>query len=104
MSAKSTFTPFELLRLPSKTALVEEFEGRKLDQLRTPALILNRTAFTENCNHVAKAVESLGLEFRMHVKSKYLYGLLGPIASVGDGGVGRRAVVGGWRSPRVGKD
>ncbi|EKD02606.1 hypothetical protein A1Q2_03032 [Trichosporon asahii var. asahii CBS 8904] len=70
MSAKSTFTPFELLRLPSKSALVEEFQGRKLDELRTPALILNRTAFAENCSHVAKAVEALGLEFRMHVKSE----------------------------------
>lgn len=70
MSAKSTFTPFELLRLPSKSALVEEFQGRQLSELRTPALILNRSAFTENCNGVAKAVEALGLEFRMHVKSE----------------------------------
>lgn len=70
MSAKSTFTPFELLALPSKAALVEEFQGRKLGELRTPALVLNRSAFEENCARVAQAVEALGLEFRMHVKSE----------------------------------
>lgn len=66
----STFTPFELLRLPSKSALVEEFAGRSLSDLRTPALILNRSAFEANCASVARAVEALGLEFRMHVKSE----------------------------------
>lgn len=66
----STFTPFELTRLPSKAALVDAFVGAPLSSLRTPALVLNRSAFAANCARVAGAVEALGLHFRMHVKSE----------------------------------
>lgn len=65
----STFTPLELMRLPSAAALREEFVGRSLSELRTPALIVDRAAFAQNCKEMDDRVEKLGMRFRAHVKS-----------------------------------
>lgn len=66
----STFTPLELMRGPDPAALREEFVGRSLSELRTPALIVDRAAFKQNCAEMDTKVEKLGMRFRAHVKSE----------------------------------
>lgn len=66
----STFTPFELMRGPSASALRDEFVGRSLSELRTPALIVDRDVFEQNCKEMDAKVEKLGMRFRAHIKSE----------------------------------
>jgi hypothetical protein len=68
---KSTFTPLEHLRLPSAPALRDEFIGRPLSSLRTPAAVIDRAGFVANCADMARRTAELGLAFRAHIKSKY---------------------------------
>ena len=69
-SSIQTKTPTALLALPSKEALVEEFVGKRLSSLRTPALIVDRKRFKENCERVTSETEKRGMKFRAHVKSE----------------------------------
>ncbi len=64
-----SFTPLELMRLPLAGALRDEFVGRPLSALRTPALLIDRSVFAENCRLMGEKVEALGLRFRAHIKS-----------------------------------
>jgi hypothetical protein len=65
-----TTTPISLLTLPSKDALVKEFVGKDIKTLRTPALIVDRSRFKENCERVTAETEKRGMAFRAHVKSE----------------------------------
>ena len=66
----STFTPLTLLPLPDKDDLTKTFVGKRLDELRTPALIVDRRKFKDNCERVTKQAYRRGMKFRAHVKSK----------------------------------
>jgi len=66
----SSFTPLSLLTLPSKKALTDEFVGKPLSSLRTPAIIIDRTRFKDNCEKVTSQTEKRGMKFRAHVKSR----------------------------------
>jgi hypothetical protein len=57
---------------PSKDALTREFVGKSLSTLRTPALIVDRKRFKENCERVTSATEKRGMRFRAHVKSGFI--------------------------------
>lgn len=70
MQASTNFTPLELLPLPDKSALQDAFVGKPLASLRTPALIVDRTRFRNNCERVVKQAKDRGLKFRAHVKSE----------------------------------
>ncbi|KAL0245445.1 hypothetical protein I308_104571 [Cryptococcus tetragattii IND107] len=65
----STFTSLSLYSLPSKSALVDEFVGQPLSALRTPALIVDRKKFKDNCERVASNAKERGMKFRAHVKT-----------------------------------
>jgi len=65
-----TTTPFSLLTLPSKDALVKEFKGKSIKTLRTPALIVDKGQFKRNCERVTGETEKRGMGFRAHVKSE----------------------------------
>ncbi|BEI79931.1 hypothetical protein CcaverHIS002_0104600 [Cutaneotrichosporon cavernicola] len=69
MPVTSSFTPLELLRLPLASALREEFVGRPISSLRTPAVIIDRAAFKENCAQMGAKVDGLGMHFRAHIKT-----------------------------------
>ncbi|KAM0746362.1 hypothetical protein T439DRAFT_319020 [Meredithblackwellia eburnea MCA 4105] len=64
-----TSTPFQETLLPSKAALTAAFVGKKLTDLRTPAAIVDRSLFENNCNIMAEKTEQLGITFRAHVKT-----------------------------------
>jgi len=62
-------TPFHLLNRPDKTALRDVFLGKSIDNLRTPALIVDRTLFAENCASMHKKAREWGASFRAHLKT-----------------------------------
>lgn len=64
-----TRTPLELFGLPQKDALVREFEGKPLAALRTPAMIIDRKLFAQNCAKMHQKAESWGAKFRAHLKT-----------------------------------
>ncbi|RXK38267.1 D-serine dehydratase [Tremella mesenterica] len=62
----STFTHPSL---PDKRSLVKEFVGLNLDQLRTPALVIDQSIFRDNCERLTREAERRGMRFRAHVKT-----------------------------------
>ena len=50
-------------------ALVREFQGKSLSTLRTPAFVIDRAIFTNNCARMHEAVNKLGISFRAHLKT-----------------------------------
>ncbi|KAI6047664.1 putative serine dehydratase domain-containing protein [Pisolithus marmoratus] len=63
-----TKTPWHFFSL-DKDALVKEFVGKPLDALRTPALVVDRTAFKENCTKMHQNAKNWGASFRAHLKT-----------------------------------
>lgn len=64
-----TETPFDFATLPSKSKLVGHFVGKGLDELRTPAMIINRKVFAENCAAMHSKAREWGTAFRGHLKT-----------------------------------
>ncbi|KAF8140290.1 putative serine dehydratase domain-containing protein [Boletus edulis] len=67
-SIRQTHTPWQLLT-PNKDALVNEFVGKPLDELRTPALVVDRAAFRDNCAKMHENAKDWGARFRAHLKT-----------------------------------
>ncbi|RDX55797.1 hypothetical protein K466DRAFT_649910 [Polyporus arcularius HHB13444] len=66
---KQSRTPYHISGKPEKQDLVDEYKGKNLDALRTPALIIDRAIFARNCAKMHDLAKSLGARFRAHVKS-----------------------------------
>ncbi|KAH9003990.1 putative serine dehydratase domain-containing protein [Lactarius hatsudake] len=64
-----TRTPFHLVNRSQKSALVAEFTGRRLRELRTPALVIDRAIFAKNCDKMHANATGYGAEFRAHLKT-----------------------------------
>ncbi|CAE6427349.1 unnamed protein product [Rhizoctonia solani] len=64
-----TLTPHAYINPPDKEALVSEFRGKSLTQLRTPALVIDRATFADNCARMHARADKLGTGFRAHVKT-----------------------------------
>ncbi|KAF8971342.1 hypothetical protein BDZ97DRAFT_1786008 [Flammula alnicola] len=62
-------TPIHLLTKPSKTQLVDAFLGKSLDELRTPAMIIDRKLFAQNCASMHRKAREWGAPFRAHLKT-----------------------------------
>ncbi|WVQ99765.1 hypothetical protein IAU59_006907 [Kwoniella sp. CBS 9459] len=65
----ATSTHLSLYSMPSKSALVDTFVGKKLTELRTPALVVDRKVFKDNCERVTGEAKRRGMIFRAHVKT-----------------------------------
>ncbi|KAI8094284.1 hypothetical protein BDF21DRAFT_489812 [Thamnidium elegans] len=52
-----------------KASLVESMVGKKLDQLRTPSLIIDRAILKRNCDKLACITNDLNTKVRVHVKT-----------------------------------
>ncbi|KAG2234556.1 hypothetical protein INT48_000459 [Thamnidium elegans] len=52
-----------------KASLVESMIGKKLDQLRTPSLIIDRAILKRNCDKLACITNDLNTKVRVHVKT-----------------------------------
>ena len=66
---KQSRTPYHISGKPEKQDLVDEYKGKNLDALRTPALIIDRAIFARNCAKMHELAKALGARFRAHVKS-----------------------------------
>ncbi|KAG2072611.1 hypothetical protein BDR04DRAFT_1230350 [Suillus decipiens] len=63
-----TKTPLHFLN-PNKDALVAEFVGKPLNALRTPAFVVDRAVFADNCKKMHENVRNWGATFRGHLKT-----------------------------------
>ena len=64
-----TTTPSDLSLRPNKQSLLQEFRGRPLDALRTPAAVIDRAVFAKNCARMHTKAKEWGAGFRAHVKT-----------------------------------
>ena len=54
---------------PSLDTLKQAFVGKQLGQAPTPAAIVDRAVVVRNCSQMLKACQTLGVQFRAHVKT-----------------------------------
>jgi D-serine ammonia-lyase len=66
---KQTTTPYYAINLPDKQTLVGSFAGKTLDDLRTPAFVIDRNVFAKNCAKMHEKAISWGAGFRAHLKT-----------------------------------
>jgi len=64
-----TYTPYQLSGVPQKQALINEFRGKPLSALRTPAVVIDRSVFVQNCAKMHNNAKEWGASFRAHVKT-----------------------------------
>ena len=64
-----TRTPHHLVALPQKSTLVATFRGQHLNALRTPAVVIDRAVFSQNCARMHDNAKAWGASFRAHVKT-----------------------------------
>lgn len=64
-----TRTPYQFMERPRKDALVKEFTGKPLEVLRTPAIIIDRNIFAQNCARMHEKTRGWGAGFRAHLKT-----------------------------------
>ncbi|KAH8813040.1 putative serine dehydratase domain-containing protein [Xylogone sp. PMI_703] len=58
-----------LYPLPTKELLRKEFVHKSLKDVQTPSAVLDLHLVKENCEHMLKAVDALGLGWRAHIKT-----------------------------------
>ena len=54
---------------PEQSVLKRTYVGKRLDELPTPAAILDRNVIERNCKQMLEACEALRVSFRPHVKT-----------------------------------
>ncbi|KIK70951.1 hypothetical protein GYMLUDRAFT_33040 [Collybiopsis luxurians FD-317 M1] len=64
-----TETPYDFMVRPTKSGLVQQFVGKGLDGLRTPAMIIDRKIFANNCAAMHLKAKEWGTGFRAHLKT-----------------------------------
>ncbi|VDB99581.1 unnamed protein product [Peniophora sp. CBMAI 1063] len=68
-SVSQTYTPHQLIARTEKDALIKEFVGKGLNELRTPALVIDRGVFASNCARMHEKAREWGAGFRAHLKT-----------------------------------
>ncbi|KAJ4348175.1 uncharacterized protein N0V89_009547 [Didymosphaeria variabile] len=71
--------------LPSLASLQLQYLGKKLEDLSTPAVVLDRAVVKKNCDAMLDVCEKLGVGFRAHVKSHKTLELSKLQVGTGDG-------------------
>lgn len=54
---------------PDKEALLAEFQGKPIQGLRTPAAVIDRSVFAQNCARMHEKAKEWDTDFRAHVKT-----------------------------------
>jgi hypothetical protein len=55
--------------VPDKKALVGQYVGKSLDQVRTPRLVVDRTVVKKNCEKLGAIAQRQQVKIRVHVKT-----------------------------------
>ena len=58
---------------PTKASLQDAFVGMHLEDVPTPAAVLDRAILHRNCAQMLQACEEFGVKFRAHVKTHSTY-------------------------------
>ena len=61
--------PFQFVALPDKEALLRAYKNKKLNELPTPSVVIDRAVFQENCEKMLANAERLKVDFRPHIKT-----------------------------------
>lgn len=64
-----SISPIENYPLSSKSALASQYVGQRLQDLPTPALVLDRSKLKKNTAAMLQVCQKLNVGFRAHVKS-----------------------------------
>ncbi|KAI0788458.1 hypothetical protein C8Q75DRAFT_807671 [Abortiporus biennis] len=64
-----TTTPISFATKPSKATLVQEFRGKHIHALRTPAVVIDKAVVASNCAKMHENAKQWGASFRAHVKT-----------------------------------
>lgn len=59
----------DLFPRPAKELLVKEFVGKTLQDVPTPAAVLDRNVIQRNCRQMINSCRVLNVSFRAHVKT-----------------------------------
>ncbi|PPQ80822.1 hypothetical protein CVT25_001947 [Psilocybe cyanescens] len=62
-------TPFELLNGPNKQDLLDAYIGKPMESIRTPAIVIDRKLFAQNCANMHNKAREWGATFRAHLKT-----------------------------------
>lgn len=65
---KTTMTQ-DLYPCPSMEKLKDDFLGKTLHHVQTPAAVIDRQVVKRNCEQMHRAIRELNLAFRAHVKT-----------------------------------
>jgi D-serine deaminase-like pyridoxal phosphate-dependent protein len=68
-SINQTPTPWQTTTLPNKGELRNAFVGKSISELRTPAFIVDRAVFAQNCAKMHERAKKWDAAFRAHVKT-----------------------------------
>ncbi|KAJ3010695.1 hypothetical protein HKX48_007236 [Thoreauomyces humboldtii] len=87
MPFTSTGTPGLYPARPSysKDDLCTAYVGKSIDELRTPAFLIDKKKMQRNCNQLLKSVEVAGVAARVHVKTHKT--IEGALLQLGEGGI-----------------
>lgn len=55
--------------LPTQAELLQQWGGKDLADLPKPAVVLDRAIIRRHCERMKKTIQTLGVEFRAHVKT-----------------------------------
>ncbi|KAI0322639.1 putative serine dehydratase domain-containing protein [Amylostereum chailletii] len=69
LSIPQTSTPHRFVKGPQKNDLASEFIGKGLNELRTPAIVIDRAVFAANCARMHDKAREWGADFRAHLKT-----------------------------------
>jgi hypothetical protein len=61
--------PLSFYPLPTRATLLSQYAGKKLEDLPTPAVVLDRAIIRRNCDAMLNICAELKVGFRAHVKS-----------------------------------
>lgn len=65
----TAITPVANYPLPSQSELAAQYVGKRLKDLPTPAVILDRSKIKKNCDAMLEICQELDVGFRAHIKS-----------------------------------
>lgn len=85
------YYPSQLQSFPDKLKLLECYKGKKIEELPTPAFVVDREIFGNNCQMMLKNSKNLNADFRAHVKTHKT--IEGTVLQLGSGPIATNRVV-----------
>lgn len=65
----SKMHPHSFYILPNKKRLLDEYKDKKVNELPTPSLLIDKVKFTNNAIRMLETAKDLNVDFRVHIKT-----------------------------------